>query len=103
MKRAVLVPLMALAGIFSTLTVLAVDPPPPVITNITVSGSQRSIRFDPYPAAQAYTILSGTNLALPLTANTDFFQAPYILSSSTNGTNYAYEWRITNNTAPAGL
>src|SRR5947207_9999866 len=81
----------------------AADPPAPVITNINFSGSQRALRFDPYPAAQAYTILSTTNLAVPFTANTNFFQAPFVLSSATNGTNYAYEWRITNNTAPSGF
>src|SRR5262249_11219451 len=40
---------------------------------------------------------------LPLTPNTNFFLAPFIVSSSTNGTNYAYEWRITNSSAPSGI
>jgi len=84
-------------------SLLAVEPPPPVITNINVSGSQQGLRFDPYPGAQAYTILSGTNLAFPLTPNLNFFQAPYVLSTTTNGTNFGYEWRITNNTAASGF
>ncbi len=48
-------------------------------------------------------ILSGTNAASPLTPNTNFFLAPFVTSISTNGTNYGYEWRITNSTAPSGL
>src|SRR5438445_7562701 len=84
-------------------TILATDPPPPVITNLNISGKQVGLRFEPYPAASNYTILSGTDAASPLTPNTNFFLAPFIVSSSTNGTNYSYEWRITNNTAPSGL
>src|SRR5262249_31312134 len=64
---------------------------------------QLGLQFEPYPAASSYTILSGTNAALPLAPNTNFFLAPFIISASTNGTNYGYEWRITNGTAPSGL
>ncbi|MBI3853723.1 MAG: DUF1800 family protein [Verrucomicrobia bacterium] len=95
-----------------SLTLFAADPPPPAITNLNLSGSQLNLRFPPYPASQAYSILSTTDLGLPLAPNTNFFLAPYITgyttitNSTTNGpvvitvTNYAYEWRLTN--APAG-
>src|SRR5205085_9346500 len=103
MKRAS--PLLSVAIVFATfqLTLLASDPPLPVITNLNVNGSQKSLRFAPYPAASNYTILSGTNAASPLAPNTNFFLAPFVISSSTNGTNYGYEWRITNSTGASGL
>ncbi len=89
------------------ISVLASDPPLPVITNINVSGSQRNLRFELYPAAQAYTILSGSSVNSALTPNTNFFIAPYVINVYTNGTNYGtnfgYEWRITNNTDPRGF
>src|SRR5690242_9213407 len=104
MRRARPLPLLlAVLATSSSLQVLASDPPAPVITNINVSGSQRGLRFAPYPAASNYVILSGTNASLPLTPDPNFFLAPFIISASTNGTNYAYEWRITNNTSPNGL
>jgi len=103
MKRASL--LLSVAVIFAIfqLTLLASDPPLPIITNLNVNGAQKGLRFAPYPAASNYTILSGTNAASPLTSNTNFFLAPFIISSSTNGTNYGYELRITNNTSASGL
>src|SRR5712664_4731556 len=103
MKRTSLLLSVAVLQASFQLTLRASDPPPPVITNINVSGSQRGLRFAPYPAASGYTILSGTNAASPLTPNTNFFLAPFVTSISTNGTNYGYEWRITNSTAPSGL
>src|SRR4051794_17431454 len=95
-------------AVFFPSSLPAVEPPPPVITNINVSGSQKNLRFAPlYPGAQAYTILSTTNLAIPLAPNTNFFIAPYIISVVTNGltrtTNFGYEWRSTNATGPSGL
>ena len=99
-------PLSLLLAVLTTsfsFQILASDPPAPVITNINVSGSTRALRFAPYPAASNYTILSGTNASLPLTPNPNFFLAPFIISASTNGTNYGYEWRVTNSTSPNGL
>jgi len=83
------------------LTLQAQTPSPPVITNINVSSSQKSLRFAPYPAASNYTILSATNPAGPFTPNPTFFQAPFVLRvypSSLGGftTNFGYEWRTTN-------
>src|SRR5713101_3450086 len=82
----------------------AEEPPPPLITNLNVNASQRNLRFKPYPAASKYTILSATNLAAPFTADTNFFQAPYVINLSSNklggySTNFGYEWRATNRAA----
>jgi uncharacterized protein (DUF1800 family) len=103
MKRTSLLLSVAVLQASFQLTLLATDPPPPVITNINVSGSQVGLRFAPYPAASNYTILSGTDASSPLTPNPNFFLAPFVTSIATNGTNYSYEWRNTNNTAPSGL
>jgi uncharacterized protein (DUF1800 family) len=104
MKRSTVFLGSACFALCSHLTLLAVDPPPPAITNINLSGQQKNLRFDPlYPAAQVYTILSGTNLSLPLAPNTNFFIGSYIQSTSTNGTNFGYEWRSTNEPAQAGV
>src|SRR2546423_3328401 len=82
-------------------------PAPPVITNINVNGSQQNLRFEPYPAAQAYTFLSASNLGGPFVTNTSFLLSPYFISKYTNGvtigTNFGYEWRQTNNNAPSGF
>ena len=97
--------LCLLVGISLPLTLLATNPPLPVITNINTVGSQKNLRFAPYPGAAAYTILSGTNLSLPLTTNNNFTLSPYLIGiiSITNSptnivklTNYGYEWRTTN-------
>jgi uncharacterized protein (DUF1800 family) len=103
MKRARFLPCLAFIGLVAQLSALGTDAPPPVITNLVVSGSQQGLRFPLYPGAQAYTILSGTNLSFPLTPDPYFFQAPYIVSANTNGTNYSYEWRRTNNGSPSGF
>ncbi|PYJ00575.1 MAG: hypothetical protein DME25_20360, partial [Verrucomicrobia bacterium] len=109
MKRSPVVLLSAAFLAVSHLTLNAADPPPPVITNIIVQGSQKSLRLDGlYPGASNYTFLSSTALGSALTPNTNFFLAPYILNVFTNngtnyGTNWAYEWRLTNNTAPSGF
>jgi uncharacterized protein (DUF1800 family) len=79
----------------------AAPPPAPVITNLNLNGPQRNLRFAPYPAAAAYTILGTTNLALPLAADTNFALAPYVAGLSSNGTNFGYEWRATNAAGPA--
>src|SRR5437762_10602747 len=107
MKRALVLLWPACFAALSQITVSASDPPLPIITNINVSGAQRNLRFEPYPAAQAYTILSGSNVNLALTPNPNFFLAPYLINVYTNGTNFGtnfgYEWRITNNTASRGF
>lgn len=75
------------------------------IYNFTTVGPVKNLRFQPYPSAQAYTFLGGTNVAL-LTPDPTFVLSPYFLNivSITNSptdivtlTNYGYEWRSTNN------
>lgn len=73
------------------------------------NGNTKSVRFTPFPGAQSYTLYSATNASGPFTINTNFLLAPYITGFTTNiitntpvlVTNFAYEWRLTNATAPA--
>ena len=71
----------------------AADPPPPTITNINVNGNQRNLRFAPYPGAEAYQILTAPTPYGPYVTNFGFAPTPYVISASTNGTNFGYEWR----------
>jgi len=84
-------------------SVLAADPPAPVITNLNLNGSQQNLRFAPYPSAEAYTILSTTNLAQPFAPNTNFALSPYIAGTNAGGTNFGYEWRATNASGSIGF
>lgn len=73
---------------------------PPAITNLSVLGNQKSIRFALYPGVEAYTFLSASNGAGPFAMDTNFFIAPYtnVLALGSNAvTNVSYEWRATNN------
>ena len=67
--------------------VLYAADPPPVLTNVTVLGTQMAVDFDPYPSAQGYTFFSATNLHLPFLPDTNFFWVPYNLATNyvTNG------------------
>ena len=62
----------------------ATDPPPPSITSLIVSNSQKTLTWTPYPSSQQYKILTTTNLLNPLFEDT---------SGSING----YTWISTNN------
>jgi uncharacterized protein (DUF1800 family) len=93
-------------GVLVPLSLLATDPPLPAITNVNTVGTQKNLRFAPYPGTAAYTILGTTNLALPFTVSSNFTLSPYFLGviSITNSptnivklTNYGYEWRTSNN------
>lgn len=109
-SRRALLPILAIYPLLFPVCLYAVEQPPLVIDNFKVSGSTRSLNFEPVPSVQSYTFFSGTNPGA-LTVNTNFFQAPYItgfitnLVSGTNQiiTNVAYEWRLTNVTAPSGF
>ncbi len=94
------------AGAWSALADGYSAPQPPTITNFTVQGAQKNLRFAPYPGAQAYTFLSASNGAGPFAADTNFFQAPYtnieVVGAATI-TNVSYEWRATNFTGDARL
>ena len=50
---------------------IAAEPAPPAITNFTSSGTQKIIKWIPYPAIQDYSILSSTNVIGPFTTNAD--------------------------------
>ncbi|NOS69464.1 MAG: DUF1800 family protein [Verrucomicrobia bacterium] len=89
----------------------AVEPTAPAISELVVKGSQKNLRFTPYPGANAYQFFSATNIAGPYAANTNFILTPYITGYSTNYTtnggvtitNYAYEWRNTNFSGNSGF
>ncbi len=89
----------------------AVEPEPPAIQSLSVTGSTRNLRFPLYPGAQGYTFYWTTNAGGALTANSNFFLAPYVTGYTTNIitntptviTNYAYEWRLTNANAPSAF
>lgn len=75
------------------------NPQPPSIRELHVHGDEKNLRFPFYPAAESYTILSASNPAAAFTADAGFTLSPYVVSASTNGTNYHYEWRATNSHA----
>jgi uncharacterized protein (DUF1800 family) len=108
LRRVFALCLAALLNPILVSSLLAFDPPPPVITGIHATDGQRNLRFTPYPGAQAYTFYSAASPAGPFTPDTNFFLAPYITGyttiPTTNGsmvvTNYAYEWRTTNAAVP---
>ena len=62
----------------SSFMVLASEPQPPSITNFSSSGSQRIIKWSPFPAAKNYSILSSTNLANGFTTNSSGVISGYV-------------------------
>jgi uncharacterized protein (DUF1800 family) len=82
--------------------------PPPILTNANVIGSQFNVNFAPYPAAQAYTFLSATNLNFPFLPNANYSWSAYNVTTNyvTNGpiitTNISaqYEWQNPNAPPP---
>ena len=88
MKRLpIRIPIFAIAVVASGVarTTFGIDlPEPPVLSNLTVTATQAVLRFAPYPAANYYRMLSGTNLGQPLGPD---------VSGQWNG----FEWR-----GPAG-
>jgi len=93
-----------LPGIVVYLTaaaLIAAEPSPPTITNFSAQGSERTLRFEAYPAAEGYTILGATNPAGPFTADAGFALSSYTNAGSTNVS--GYEWRSTNGSGPAGF
>lgn len=55
--------------IFGISRAAAADPEPSAITNLTVSGAQKIIKWTPFPATKSYSILSGTNISGPWATN----------------------------------
>ena len=93
----------AVLVVAASASLLAVDTAPPTITEFSASATQRSLRFPPCPAAEAYAILSATNPAGGFAPDSSFFLAAYT-SFTTNGsvviTNIGYQWRSTNSIKP---
>ncbi len=93
-----------------TIVSSATEPLPPLISELVVKGTQKNLRFAPYPGAVNYQFFSATNPAGPYTVNTNFILTPYVTGYSTNYTangavtitNYDYEWRNTNFSGDAG-
>lgn len=80
------------------------DVTPPAITNFTVQGLQKSVRFPLHPGVESYTFLSADGAGGPFTEDTNFFITPFtnVLLVGTNAvTNVSYEWRATNNAGGA--
>jgi uncharacterized protein (DUF1800 family) len=107
MKHAFLKLLSVSFAAISQFTTFASDPPP-VLTNANVSGTQFNVNFAPYPAAQAYTFLSATNLSFPFLPDTNYSWAAYDVTTNyvTNGpiitTNISaqYQWQNPNALPP---
>ncbi|MBI5383948.1 MAG: DUF1800 family protein [Verrucomicrobia bacterium] len=89
-----------------TISAWAADPPPPAITDFHADVTGRRLQFPPYPAAEAYSILTATNLAGVYAADPAFALTPST-NHTTNGsvvvTNVTYAWRATNALAPAAF
>lgn len=104
MIRATLAFLCSLPFLLSAAETISLEAQRPVITHLQAGTTNVSLRFAPYPAADTYTILSGTNLAA-LTPDTNFFLLPFPASTrfigTNSSTNYAYEWRRARPTVPA--
>jgi uncharacterized protein (DUF1800 family) len=79
----------------------AAPPPAPIITNFQAQGVSRSLRFDPYPGAENYTIHSSTNVGESFTADSSFALSAYTNAGSTNVG--GYEWRSTNGSGSSGF
>ena len=84
-----------------SLAVLAAEPSPPTITDFSVQGNTRNLRFEPYPGAEGYTIQSATNGAGPFVPDPDFGLAAYTNAGGTNLS--SYEWRSSTASGPAGF
>ena len=79
----------------SSLLVFASEPPPPSITNFSSFGSQRIIKWTPYPAAKSYNILSSTNLANGFSTNSSGVILGYVWTvTSTVPVNF-YQVKVT--------
>jgi uncharacterized protein (DUF1800 family) len=71
-----------------SISLLADTPPPPSITNLTSTGTQRVIKWTPYPAAKSYTIFSSTNAGGTFTTNIGTFAGPKWTGTSASPVNF---------------
>ncbi|PAW89896.1 MAG: hypothetical protein B9S33_02420 [Pedosphaera sp. Tous-C6FEB] len=62
-----------------------VPPAPPGITNFTLNGSQRVLRWTPYPAAQSFKVFSTTDLRTPFTEDTSGAVSGYSWTGTNTG------------------
>ena len=66
-----ILPLLSVALLLATSTSAQVVPPaPPSITNFTLNGTQRVLRWTPFPGAQSFKIFSTTDLRQTFTEDT---------------------------------
>lgn len=104
MIRATLAFLCGLPLIVSAAEISNLEPPQAAITHLQAGDTNVSLRFTPYPSAETYRILSGTNISV-LKPDTNFSLRPFPASVRLIGTNwstnYVYEWRRGGPTQPA--
>ncbi|MFM8469542.1 MAG: DUF1800 family protein, partial [Limisphaerales bacterium] len=60
-------------------------PPPPGITNFTVNGSQRVLRWTPFPAAQTFKVFSTPDLRTPFAEDTSGLVTGYSWTGTNTG------------------
>ena len=111
MKRFVVLPLAVSFFAIPAVLIFAADPPPPIIDELVIKGTQKNLRVTPAPGVQAYQFYSATNVSGPWAFNTNFVLSSYITGYSTNLTtngpvtitNLAYEYRLTNFPGSSGF
>lgn len=111
MKRFAVLLLAVACSATPITSLFAADAPPPVIDQLLVTPTQKSLRVTPAPGAQAFQFYSASNVAGPFTLNTNFVFTPYVTGYSTNLTtngpvtitNLAYEYRLTNFPGSSGF
>ena len=79
----------------SSFMVLASEPQPPSITNFSSSGSQRIIKWSPFPAAKNYSILSSTNLANGFTTNSSGVISGYVWTGTSTVPANFFQLKVT--------
>src|SRR5262245_58397867 len=72
-----------------------ITPAPPRITGATVSNGQQRVTWMPYPAAEAFRLLSTTNLLFPFVPNTSGSISGYEWTGPVNGGADLHELEVT--------
>src|SRR5688572_8086121 len=72
-----------------------VNPPPPRITGVTVTNGQQKVTWTPYPGADAFRLLSTTNLGRPLAPNTSGAILGYEWNGPVTGSMWLHELEVT--------
>ncbi len=76
------------------ISTVAQEPPPSVITNITSTGAQKSIKWTPFPAIKNYQIFSSTNVVGPFLTNSGLVSGFGWIGTSSLPANF-YQLQIT--------